>query len=86
MRNQLQSFPFPTTDHSGDCHDSRPLEDLNDVELAQALAASRPGAETELSLRAWLRAHPGVSRDKLLPSWKARAASAAQDGKERRTR
>jgi hypothetical protein len=45
---------FPTTNHCP-ATDTRPLEDLTDLELAQAIREGRPGAMTEECLRVYMR-------------------------------
>ncbi|MCZ7604845.1 MAG: hypothetical protein M5U25_01980 [Planctomycetota bacterium] len=60
-----------TTDHV-DLTDTRPLEDLTDVELAQAIREGRPGAMTEECLRIYARKLGITDRRRVTPDWMLR--------------
>ena len=53
--NDLREVPF------------RQRDEISDRELVALADADVPGAETEISLRAWLKAHPATKRESVKP-------------------
>lgn len=49
--------------------DTRPLEELTGLELAQAIREGRPGALTEESLRIYCRRLNITDRRRVMPAW-----------------
>lgn len=49
--------------------DTRPLEDLTDLELAQAIREGRPGALTEETLRVYCARLNITDRRRVMPAW-----------------
>jgi hypothetical protein len=76
---------FPTTNHCP-ATDTRPLENLTDLELAQAIREGRPGAMTEECLRVYMRKLGITDRRRVMPDWMARQATggAVRDARTRR--
>lgn len=66
--------------------DTRALEDLTDLELAQAIREGRPGAMTEECLRIYMHKLGITDRRRVLPDWMVRQAAggAVRDARTRR--